>query len=980
MIIRSRTDAVKESGSISALPHFKHGNDLFGRGQQIKILSECLNNFSSADAGSHVVEVIGEPGIGKSALLARFATMAQHKNLPVRTGNAASGGQNTPLAAFANTFEDSTQRASRGRTSPGARREVASGNSPGHPGELPADWRERLDGDRHVVVRDMLERLGSDKIVLVLDDLHNADQSSLHLIANLLRQPPRLSVMFVFGYRARQAPATLRLAINDGSPRLPVTRLWLPPLSEQDVDSMLADSGPASWRANLYHRSRGNPAYLLALVAEQTAVSQGVQPDNGDTRSFEYTLFQAELAALAPGVRAVAEAAATAGEEFDAGLLARMLGQAEPDVLHAIGELIRYDIVRPVEHGPYYAFRHPVVRRAIYHGIELVRRIELHGQADSVLRARGAAAIERADHVEQCAKHGDLDAVDVLDAAAATIDAERPGRTVSWLASALRLLPQQPDQQPRRARLLVRLARAQGMVGRLQECRDLMHEALREMSADCGEERAEAVAFTAMVQRLLGAYAETNAMLRAEIARVDSASPASAALRFELAAGQVKTGESVECCVWAQEALAIARRHQDRPLQASCLALLAKANISSGHIAASTRHLAQASVMLDAMFDHEFARSLDSVEWVAWAEIMLNRWNDAERHLEKAVDFAVRADLRLTLPRLLLAHVLTLRTRGRLAEACAAAEYALELAEHSGGSEQLFAAQAMLLWTTTIHGRHDGRLSGLLSGGQPKDVVSSWRDTVALRMLAEARMAVGNHEDCLALVDIVGGPKLPACSGYSRVPWYELCTRAELAANRLDEAARWAELAADTAATVGEPGRIGLALLARAQVDLARGADSAVTSARQAAERLDQAGLTIDALRARQVLGVALAGTDWDEAVRQVKAVELAFEQMGAGTLARNARNERRKLAMRHGPRAKDAADTETINVLTARERQVADLVRDGLTNRLIAKALYISEKTVEMHLSRVFAKLRVPSRAALAAFISEGRAATASL
>ena len=924
-----------------------------------------------------MVEVIGEPGIGKSALLARFAAMAQRKNLAVRTGNAGSGSQNTPLAAFVSTFDGTDARTGRaGRSAGGSRREGAAASVTRRLSELPSDWRDQPEGESHGMVRDVLDRLGSDKVVLVLDDLHNADQPSLHLIANLLRRPPRSSVMFVLGYRVRQAPATLRLAINDGSPQLPVTRLWVPPLSEQDVDTMLADAGPASWRASLYERSRGNPAYLLTLLAEQTAGTQGVAPDNGDTRSFEYTLFQAELGVLPPGVRAVAEAAATAGDEFDAQLLARMLGQTEQEVLHAIGELIRYDIVRPVEHGPYFAFRHPVVRRAIYHGIELVHRIQLHGQADSVLHARGASAIERAGHVEQCAQHGDLDAVDVLDAAAATIDAEKPGRAVSWLASALRLLPWQPDHQRRRARLLVRLAKAHGMVGRLQECRDLMHEALRKMPEGSGNERAEAVAFTAMVQRLLGAYAETNAMLRAEIARVDSSSPASAALRFELAAGQVKTGESVECCTWAQEALAVARRHGDRPLQASCLALLAKANISSGHIAVSTRHLAQASVMLDAMLDHEFARSLDSVEWVAWAEIMLGRWNDAERHLEKAVDFAVRADLRLTLPRLLLAHVLTLRTRGRLAQARASAEYALELAEHSGGSEQLFAAHAMLLWTSTVHGRHDGRLSGLLSGGQPKDVVSSWRDTVALRMLAEARMTVGNYEDCLALVDIVGGPKLPACSAYSRVPWYELCTRAELAANRVDEAARWAELAVDTAATVAEPGRMGLALLAQAQVDLVRCPDSAVASARQAAERLDQAGLTMDALRARQVLGVALAGADWDEALRQLKAVELAFEQMGASTLARNARNERRKLAMRHGPRAKDTADTETINVLTARERQVADLVRDGLTNRLIAKRLYISEKTVEMHLSRVFAKLRVPSRAALAAFISEGRSA----
>ncbi|MDT3400894.1 helix-turn-helix transcriptional regulator, partial [Streptomyces sp. B1866] len=56
---------------------------------------------------------------------------------------------------------------------------------------------------------------------------------------------------------------------------------------------------------------------------------------------------------------------------------------------------------------------------------------------------------------------------------------------------------------------------------------------------------------------------------------------------------------------------------------------------------------------------------------------------------------------------------------------------------------------------------------------------------------------------------------------------------------------------------------------------------------------------------------------------------------------------------------------------LTGRERQIAELVGDGLTNRLIGKRLHIAEKTVEMHLSNVFAKLGVANRAAVAALIT---------
>jgi DNA-binding NarL/FixJ family response regulator len=56
---------------------------------------------------------------------------------------------------------------------------------------------------------------------------------------------------------------------------------------------------------------------------------------------------------------------------------------------------------------------------------------------------------------------------------------------------------------------------------------------------------------------------------------------------------------------------------------------------------------------------------------------------------------------------------------------------------------------------------------------------------------------------------------------------------------------------------------------------------------------------------------------------------------------------------------------------LISREREIADLVADGRTNREIADRLFLSEKTIETHLSRVFDKLGVRSRAAVAAKVS---------
>jgi len=67
-----------------------------------------------------------------------------------------------------------------------------------------------------------------------------------------------------------------------------------------------------------------------------------------------------------------------------------------------------------------------------------------------------------------------------------------------------------------------------------------------------------------------------------------------------------------------------------------------------------------------------------------------------------------------------------------------------------------------------------------------------------------------------------------------------------------------------------------------------------------------------------------------------------------------------------------------SLDRLTAREMEIARLVRDGRTNRQIARALGLSTKTVEAHLSRIFAKLSIPSRTVLAVLVTTGERAAA--
>lgn len=85
---------------------------------------------------------------------------------------------------------------------------------------------------------------------------------------------------------------------------------------------------------------------------------------------------------------------------------------------------------------------------------------------------------------------------------------------------------------------------------------------------------------------------------------------------------------------------------------------------------------------------------------------------------------------------------------------------------------------------------------------------------------------------------------------------------------------------------------------------------------------------------------------------------------------------ERIRPAVFGEPAEQDAEPTDTLVTLTRREREIAELVAAGLTSQAIATELYLSRRTVESHLTRVFRKTAVSSRAALASLVARGSAA----
>lgn len=223
-----------------------------------------------------------------------------------------------------------------------------------------------------------------------------------------------------------------------------------------------------------------------------------------------------------------------------------------------------------------------------------------------------------------------------------------------------------------------------------------------------------------------------------------------------------------------------------------------------------------------------------------------------------------------------------------------------------------------------------------------------------------------------------GGPLLEHANP-TWAPWQLLTlVRAAVTVGRLEDAQRWAEAAAQRARTLGLASAQARASCAAAEVDLAHGdAKRAATAALEAVEHARRAGSRLDELSALLLAGRALTTAgDRDAAIGLLRETAAQATRGGALRTRDQAARELRRLGSSLGARARRAGAGGTRD-LTQREHEVAGMVAAGHANKQIAAALFLSEKTVEHHLSRAYEKLGVRSRAAVAHALAETAAPT---
>jgi DNA-binding CsgD family transcriptional regulator len=933
------------------------------------VLDQFTHLLSAVGDGRfELIGLSGEPGSGKTRLLLELASRANGRGLLTLTGRAAEYEQEMPFGAVVDALDDHLESADlSGRLGARSTRLLATifpSLSAAEPSERPEEEDTGLGRyGLYRTFRRLLEELADpDGLILILDDLHWADESTIELLDHLVRHPPRGAILIAGAYRPAQASARLA-ALAETAVRIPVG-----PLSEAEVGRLLGPGVSRSQRAALFKASGGNPFYLDALARAGAGDARATAGAN-DALELPPAVRSAlalELTGLSPDGLLVAQAAAVAADEFDPALAAMTAEISEEAALRAIDELERRDVVRAMPRGRF-RFRHPLVRHVVYDSTAAGWRVAAHSRIADRLAELNMPATERARHVERSGRTGDPRDIATLVEAADAVATQAPATAAHWLKAALSLLPDDPDSQ---VELLLKLAQTQAVSGQLMEGRQTAHEALRLLPPDDHVRRARAARFGAVVERMLGRTYESRALLLAELRRIpDPQSPVAVPLRIRLVADSLFRSDFRA----AQAVLDLMPENADQwePSLAMAVASLRPLPaFAAGRFSEANRHIDAADLLVRAAPDEHVAEWLDAITWLCWTETYVGRLRSARERSDRAVAVAKSTGQLYIVTTLLTGNARAKTMLGLLPEAETAAEEAAEVARLIGSTQQLVFALTQQSLVATWMGNHDEALKLCEEAMRTGDGGSGeWSGSAARYAKARALINAGRlgegAEELAAFGDLDSsrldqGTKLACCEARAYV-------EAEL--GHPAEALSWAERAA---ALVHPRLDMTVARAGMAMAHAVRHTDPIASAelATEAATVFTSAEMRLEHGVARLRAGLAYAGARQRTAAREeLRAAAEILRECGATALHAQAVREQRKLGVRVPGTTRRSAGPHG---LSNRELEVAMLVAEGHTNQQIAEKLFLSIRTVETHLSHIFAKLGVTSRVGVVSVLNQ--------
>jgi DNA-binding CsgD family transcriptional regulator/DNA-binding transcriptional ArsR family regulator len=896
--------------------------EIVGREEE---LGSLYSFIGEAGGGLAALVLEGEAGIGKSTLWLAGVEHARTRGLRVLSSRPAEAELSLAHVGLGDLFADDLDDVLPALAAPRRRalevallREEASGD--------PVDDRAVA-----VTVHDVLQILSErEPILIAVDDVQWLDRSSSSALEFALRRLDENQVLVLLARRLVDGaqPSGLEQALN----RECVQRLPVGPLSVGALHRFLRDRLDRPFARQtllrIHEKSGGNPFMALELARILDVDINPLRP-LAVPESLE-ALVRVRMSGLPASTRealALASALGTPSESLleRAGVAAEAL---EPAIVARVIER---------ENGAI-RFTHPLLSSVLYRDLGSERR-SVHGRIAAIVED----PLVRACHLAFSRDAPDADVAGVLDGAA-RLAADRGASAVAAeiAEQALRLTP--PDEHGDRHRRALAAARAHQTAGEWTRARAIATDLLAEV--EIGSIRAEALVLLAELE----SFDHGRTLLEAAL-RETASSPALQSMihcrlawarrykeGFEHARAALELAEELDDDVLRARARSVhailgwfagdAEASDDLPARARDFPsavggdqLVREATLAVVNTFAPSSKRAEARALLEREHqqwrERDEPRSARALWGLAWVEFWAGRWELAAAHAAHAHDISIQYGLEVPQDHLPIAVIAV--HRGQLELAREHSERALELA---GGQFPLHPPQHMAVLG----------LVALWSGDS--SAAAEW-----LGAADQQAAALGWGEPSVRW-------------------WTSDYSELLLELGRIADAVRVLDVWERDAARVGRDWVLSHVTRCRGLVAAAqRRVEQAASLLEQAVAQHDDVGDPFGKARAQLALGIVRRRARQKRDAREAIEAALAdFEQLGAAIWVARTHSELGRIS---GRTRKEG--------LTAAEHRVAALVAEGRTNREVAAALFLGERTVAGHLTHIYAKLGVRSRTELA-------------
>ncbi len=798
-------------------------------------------------------------------------------------------------------------------------------------------------------------------VLVLVDDCQWADRESLRFLAYLAQRIEGLPVVMLLTGRPPDPAADeagslwAQLASRPSGVALYPRPLSQPAAVALARERLGAQAAEEFCRA-CHTATGGNPLFLRELlraldaagVAPTAAAASEVQVV-GPAAVSRFVLHR--LAALGPAATELARAVAVLGDDSELRLAGRVSDLSEDAAREAADDLVRADIFIAAER---LGFVHPIVRAALYEDLAPGERQARHAAAAAALAREGASAERVTAHLLLTAPAGDQRRVDTLRSAAAdAVHRGAPRAAVTYLRRALAEFPAGQE----RAEILAELGRYEVATMQFEAAEEHLLAALA--SGATLTTRAVAASWLGRCAIVSGsrsarAAADALASLAAELRPADperSLELGSELLGVTTVFSQLRGGLPAQL-----------QRFRDQARGHPGFEAVAKIHSAYEQLLRGEPAAAAMEEVQQALATGLPPSAQSNAALLALLALRLGERHElATRLLDAALEDA-RQEGHATRQGILHAQRAAVAlAQGSLHDAQVEADTGLLLVEKSHFIGLLLVAVAM---TAHIERGELDAAADLARTGEALGTANRAHVNDFLTARGRLRIAEGRLEEGVA--DLLWcGQRREARGLHWPTDWKAHAAPAVAALGDKQLAARLAREQLTAARRVGTPRALGMSLRTAAP---AIGGDEGLALLREAVAVLEGSSARLELAHALADLGAELSrsGMRTEGRDAQRRAISLAG-QCGAVALAESA-----MAGLHAGPGRRARIELTGPSALTAAEWRVCRQAAQGQTNREVAQALFVTEKTVERHLSSAYQKLGIRSRFQLAAAIAE--------